>query len=295
MASFSTRLLAWYRNHGRDLPWRNTMDPYAIFMSELMLQQTQVDRVIPLWEEWLRVFPTWQDLAQAKTPQLLHAWAGLGYNRRALYAREAAQEIITQGIPQTEAAWRKLKGVGPYMAAALAAFISHERALVIDTNVRRVMGRVFLGHPFPAPAEDAAIFPLLEEHTPHRGRHWDIPQALMDLASQVCTNTKPACSQCPLRELCHARHLFEAQPDLRKQRQAPRETIREGKDFPDRIYRGRLLAWIREHGPMPIAHLGHKVDPTYTAHDADWIHSMLQRMEKDGLISLEGPIASLAS
>lgn len=295
MLDFSQKMLVWYRHHKRDLPWRTTRDPYAIFMSELMLQQTQVDRVIPLWQSWIKTFPTWNDLAEAPTPTLLHAWAGLGYNRRALYAREAAQAVVKHGIPQQETDWRTLKGVGPYMAAALAAFISHQRTLVIDTNIRRVIGRVFLGIPFPSPLDDQALLPILESHLPQDGAHWDIPQAMMDLASSTCTNTKPACADCPLKDLCKARALFEKQPNLRKQKKISRESIREGKEFPDRIYRGRILTFIREHGPSLASHLGAHIDPSYSVHDQDWVLAMVRRMEKDGLVRLDKGRVSLAT
>lgn len=284
MASFASRVLAWYRKHGRDLPWRHTTNTYAIFMAELMLQQTQVERVIPLWQNWLHTFPDWKALAGASTPELLHAWAGLGYNRRALYAREAAKQIIAHGEPITEAGWQELTGVGPYMAAALAAFINHERALVIDTNIRRVIGRVFLGLPFPPLEADDSIRTILAKELPHRGAHWDIPQALMDIASAVCRNTKPQCAVCPLRADCRARAQFEAHPELRKTRTPSREQVREGKDFPDRIYRGRILAWIREHGATELRHLGAKIDPTYSPRDLEWVQAMIERMQKDGLI-----------
>ena len=108
-----TKLLSWFNRYGRTLPWRFIDDPYHIFVSEIMLQQTQAARVIDFYQAWLKIFPTWESLANAKTPQLLHAWAGLGYNRRALYLREAARQVIEQGVPQSEEAWRTLKGVGP--------------------------------------------------------------------------------------------------------------------------------------------------------------------------------------
>lgn len=284
MTSFASALLAWYRKHGRDLPWRHTTEAYAIFMSELMLQQTQVERVIPLWQNWLKKFPTWNALARAKTPDMLHAWAGLGYNRRALYAREAAKQIAMHGEPSTKDEWQKLKGVGPYMAAALAAFINHQRVIVIDTNIRRVIGRAFLGIPFAPLEADSSIRDVLENELPVRGAHWDIPQALMDLASITCTNTKPHCVTCPLRTHCRARALFEANPGLHKTRKPSREHVREGKDFPDRIYRGRILAWIREHGATELRHLGAKIDPNYSPHDLVWIQAMVERMQKDGLV-----------
>ena len=168
MHPVARRLLAWYALHKRDLPWRKTRDPYRIFVSELMLQQTQVDRVLPKYRAFIGRFRTWRSLADAKTSDLIHAWAGLGYNRRALYARDAAKHVIAYGVPVEETYWRRLKGVGPYMAAALTEFANGKRALVIDTNIRRVIGRVALGRPYPGPADDPRILRALERRSRSR-------------------------------------------------------------------------------------------------------------------------------
>ena len=288
MRSHAQRILSWYAQHGRDLPWRRTTDPYALFMSELMLQQTQVDRVIPLWQNWLKLFPNWKALAEAKTADIIQAWAGLGYNRRALYAREAAQHIKVHGLPSTEVEWLSIKGVGPYMAAALAAFIQHERTLVIDTNIRRVIGRAFLQIAFPAPTDDVAIRTCLASLVPTRGKHWDIPQALMDIASAHCFHRRPDCSHCPLASICLSRQFFLSNPDAKKIQQASREKIHEEKEFPDRIYRGRILKLVREYGKYKIAHLGAQIDPHFSIRDQEWVEKMVQRMLKDGLVEKTG-------
>lgn len=288
MRSQAHVILAWYAKHGRDLPWRKTTDGYAIFMSELMLQQTQVDRVIPLWEHWLKLFPSWKALAEAKTADIIQAWAGLGYNRRALYAREAAKQICSQGLPKNETEWLLIKGVGPYMAAALAAFIQHERTLVIDTNIRRVIGRAFLEIAFPDPKDDDVIRENLESLIPAKGKHWDIPQALMDIASAHCFNRKPDCEHCPLKTSCLSRTFFASHPDAKKVKRASREKIHEEKAFPDRIYRGRILQLVREHGKYEIAHLGAKIDPAFSVRDQEWIERMVARMLKDGLVEKTG-------
>ncbi len=281
------KLSAWYKMHGRDLPWRTTRDGYAIFMSELMLQQTQVERVIPKYEAWLKIFPTWKALAAAKTDTLIHAWAGLGYNRRALFAREAAKQVMLEGEPTDEAGWQTLKGVGPYMAAALAEFVNHQRAVVIDTNVRRVAGRVFFRLPFPSLADDKRIMRVLEQELPRRGAHWDIPQAMMDLANTVCAPKQPRCEACPLRNACKSRAAFLQPQTLQKRtRKKITERIREGKKYPDRIYRGRILALVRTKGQIKLSHVGHAVDETDTLHDESWIEEMTTRLVKDGLLVL---------
>lgn len=286
-------LLAWYRIYKRNLPWRHTKNAYHIFISELMLQQTQVDRVLPKYRAWLRRFPSWTRLANAKTNELIHQWAGLGYNRRALFAREAARDIVKRGIPQNANEWRQLKGVGAYMAAALVACVNHARAIVIDTNIRRVAGRALLGLPYPYLTDDSKIYKALDRVVPMRSSHWLIPQAFMDLGSAICLPTIPRCDICPLQSTCRARHQFLAKRKeatlrlLREQRKKTHvnEMRHPNKKHPDRIYRGRMLAWIRMHGPTRIALLGARIDETYVARaDLTWIRNIVARLIQDGLI-----------
>ena len=286
-----TPLLRWYRANRRDLPWRKTRDGYRIFMSELMLQQTQVDRVIPLYENWLKKFPSWSSLAEASTSDLLHNWAGLGYNRRALYAREAARQVVERGEPKTEEGWRSLKGVGPYMAAALSEFVNHKRAIVIDTNVRRVAGRLLLGLAYPALSDDKRITRALEKATPTSGAHWDVPQAFMDLANSTCHAKIPDCANCPLQKICKARPKFSntrlAETIKTKPRKQVTERMHAEKKFPDRIYRGRILALVRKEELVTLKTLGSRIDETFDPiADADWLRAMAQRLAKDGLIIL---------
>ena len=289
MDSRIASLLRWYRTNRRNLPWRNTRDGYRIFMSELMLQQTQVDRVIPLYENWLKTLPSWSSLAAASTPQLLHNWAGLGYNRRALYAREAARQVVEHGEPKTEEGWRSLKGVGPYMAAALSEFVNHTRAIVIDTNVRRVAGRLLLGLAYPALTDDRRITRALEGATPANGAHWDVPQAFMDLANATCHAKIPDCANCPLQKICKARPKFSSKRLAETVKTKPRMRVTERmhaeKKFPDRIYRGRILALVRKEEKVSLKRLGPRIDETFDPiADTDWLLAMTQRLAKDGLI-----------
>jgi A/G-specific adenine glycosylase len=292
------RLLRWYRTHKRDLPWRRTRDPYRLFISELMLQQTQVERVKGFYVSWIKKFPNWKSLATTDTSDLIHAWAGLGYNRRALFAREAAKQVLARGVPQNEEAWSSLKGVGPYMAAALTEFVNHTRALVIDTNVRRVAGRIFHGIPFPSPKEDAALRRTLEKMTPQRVGHVELPQAFMDLGSTLCLPA-PHCLSCPMKGVCRARKIFYSAQGtakaVNKPKRISRETIREGKKYPDRIYRGKILKIVRERGALPIAHVGHAIDPEFQLKDQTWVEKMVERMAKDGLVQIQKNHISLPS
>jgi A/G-specific adenine glycosylase len=283
-------LLRWYRVHGRVLPWRNAerLSVYGIFISELMLQQTQVPRVIPKYDAWMKRFPTWKRLADARTADLIHAWAGLGYNRRALQARDAARYVVEHKEPRSAEEWRHLKGVGPYMAAALAEFANHERAIVIDTNVRRVAGRVFFGVPHPNPSIDAKLFRALDKIVPERGRHWDIPQAFMDLGSAICSPRAPACASCPLKRVCKAAPLFLSGNAPMRMRTASREKRYAEKPHPDRIYRGRILALVRSHRTLHREKLANNFDPDFDpVRDQDWRNAMIARLVKDGLLAID--------
>ncbi len=171
-------LLAWFAEHGRDLPWRRTQDPYAILVSEVMLQQTQVERVIPRYLAWLERWPTVATLAAAPTADVIREWQGLGYNRRGLNLHRAAQKIATEGWPED---LRQLPGVGPYTAAAVGNFALGRDVLPVDTNVSRIQERT--GHRF----------------SPAAG------QALMDLGATVCLARVPRCGICPLASACPSR------------------------------------------------------------------------------------------
>jgi A/G-specific adenine glycosylase len=171
-------LLAWFREHGRDLPWRRTRDPYAILVSEVMSQQTQVERVVPRWQRWLERWPTVKELAAAPAGEVIREWQGLGYNRRALALHRAAQQVAAGGWP---ADLTELAGVGRYTADAVACFAFDRPVLPVDVNIRRVSERT--GHSFsPAAA-----------------------QALMDLGKAVCLARVPRCGACPLADACPSR------------------------------------------------------------------------------------------
>ena len=171
-------LLTWYRANGRDLPWRKTKDPYAILVSEVMAQQTQVDRVVPRWERWLVRWPTVEALAEASAADVIREWQGLGYNRRALSLHRAAQHVAAHGWPDD---LTELPGVGRYTADAVACFALGRDVLPVDVNVRRVQERT--GHTFTAAAA----------------------QALMDLGATVCLARIPRCDICPLAKGCPSR------------------------------------------------------------------------------------------
>jgi A/G-specific adenine glycosylase len=204
---FRTRLLAWYRRHGRDLPWRATDDPYHILVSEMMLQQTQVDRVLPKYYEWLARFPSLAVLADAPEADVTSTWRPLGYNIRPTRLQSIAREAVTRfggQLPSDEETLLSFKGIGRYTAAAIRSFAFGARAAILDTNVARVLFRVFIAEGDPkSHTMKARLWRLSEALVPHR-HVFDFNQALMDLGATVCTARKPRCPVCPLARMCRS-------------------------------------------------------------------------------------------
>lgn len=202
---FRTTLLAWYRKQGRDLPWRKTADPYHILVSEVMLQQTQVDRVLPKYLEWLEKYPSLHALAEASEEDVVETWRPLGYNIRPRRLHAIAREAVTNyggQLPSDEATLRSFKGIGPYTAGAVLSFAFGRRAAILDTNVARVLHRVFVGHGDPkSHAAQRHLWEISRAVLPVR-HVFDFNQALMDLGALVCTARKPRCLTCPMLRRC---------------------------------------------------------------------------------------------
>jgi A/G-specific adenine glycosylase len=231
-------LLDWYARVRRPLPWRFTDDPYAILVSEVMLQQTQAARVVPYYERFLARFPDPGALAAAAPAEVLAAWSGLGYNRRALQLQRAAAHVVAHGWPCDAAGLRALPGVGPYTAAAVASFAFGEQVACVDTNVRRVVERV--GRP-----------PALPD-----GRAADVNQAMMELGATVCTARAPRCEACPVAPGCDASRA--GGPAV-----APRARPGAGRaprfEDTDRYLRGRVVAALLA-GEAPPRDAGRVLD-----------------------------------
>ncbi len=216
--TFRTQLLAWYDAHARDLPWRRSKDPYRVWLSEIMLQQTRVAAVIGHYHEFLRRFPTVEKLARAREASVLAAWSGLGYYRRARMLHAAAKVVVRERggkFPQTAEELRELPGVGRYTAAAIASIAFGQAAAVVDGNVERVLqrfsGRQLAGEEFWQAADG-----LLD-----RARPGDFNQAMMELGATMCTPRAPACPTCPVVELCATRGEMPrgAKPARQKKRE----------------------------------------------------------------------------
>lgn len=204
---FRRKLAAWYRKAARDLPWRRTRDPYAVLVSEFMLQQTQVARVLEYYEPFLSRYPTVRHLARARPATVREAWDGLGYYRRAANLHRLAREVVARHggeIPRASEDLRRLPGVGAYTAGAVSTFAFERPAAAVDTNVARVLGRVFRGRDGVKGAAGAkAVTRLAEELQPRGGgAAWTFNQALMELGALVCTARAPRCGECPVRSLC---------------------------------------------------------------------------------------------
>lgn len=251
-------VLAWYGEVARDLPWRRTDDPYAILVSEVMLQQTQVARVVPRFEAWIGRWPTAEALAAADRRDVLGAWVGLGYNSRAVRLQDACAAVAAGGWPTDAKGLRALPGIGPYTAAAVASFAFGERIAAVDTNVVRIGARLGLGRPDELLPDD------------DRAATWN--QAAMELGATVCRARTADCPRCPAARWCRSAGRVVVPP------RAARGT-RERFEDSDRFVRGRIVAALTGGAAWPDA-----VDPGR-------IERALDGLARDGLVvrTAEGP------
>jgi A/G-specific adenine glycosylase len=257
-------LLAWYERVRRPLPWRETRDPYALLVSEVMLQQTQAARVVPYYEAFLAAFPTPAALAAARPADVLRAWSGLGYNRRALALQRAAREVEQRGWPRD---LTELPGVGPYTAAAVASFAFGAQVAAVDTNVRRVVERRDGVRRGPA-ALAARAAELLPD-----GSAGEFNQAMMELGATVCRPRRPDCGACPVSEGCASAGRAEA-PGARR---AAAERFEDS----DRWARGRIVAALVAGEPPPALDRARRERA-----EAGLLHDGLAVRRPDGALAL---------
>lgn len=299
VARVRSSLLQWYAAEQRDLPWRSSSDPYAILVSEIMLQQTQVDRVMPKYFQFLAAFPTLADLAAASTADVISVWVPLGYNRRAVSLQSIARQVMAEydgRIPDTIDELLKLKGVGRYTAGAVACFAYHKQVATVDTNIRRVLHRIFLGLEQPeAKLNDAGMLSLAEQVLPP-GEAYNWNQALMDLGATICTSANPQCTSCPLQTECRAYaemsqySLFPSGTVLRQLRKvAEKKASYETQPFKstNRYFRGRVVDLLRSNPPdqrIPLSILGPQIKPDYSEADLPWLQKLVDGLTKDGLV-----------
>lgn len=275
MSSLEEAIVNWFAVNKRDLPWRNST-PWGVMVSEFMLQQTPVLRVLPKWNEWMLRWPTPQDLASASTAEVITAWGRLGYPRRALRLHECAKIIsrdFNGKVPETEEKLRGLPGIGDYTAAAIAAFAFNARSLVLDINIRRLFARALEGVEAPSASpsnqerrDRAELIPINNAHV------W--AAATMELGALLCTSRNPKCDQCPLASMCQWKALGYPASDL------PRRT--QGWHGTDRQCRGVIVQALRENPVLD------KRELEKLWHDESQIEKALTSLIKDGLISLNG-------
>jgi A/G-specific adenine glycosylase len=285
LARIRDGLLGWFQEHARDLPWRRTRDPYAILVSEVMLQQTQVDRVLPYYTQFLERFPTVEDLANAATSDVIRIWSGLGYNRRAVNLQRAARAIVEEHesvFPDDPADLKKLPGIGSYTAGAIAAF-AHERDVAfLDTNMRRVVSRVIFGTESTRESEAIEAANALVP----AGHGWTWNQALIEFGALQCTARRPACIICPLRDDCAAYPTMQV--TLRRKSSSTRQAKTEPFESTSRFYRGRIVEALRalpedEPTGIPLAELGPKVREGFTLENLPWLRDLVNDLQRDGL------------
>ena len=277
-------LLSWYRVHGRhELPWRKTRDPYRVLVSELMLQQTQVRRVIPKYEAFIARFPTMADLAAADRRDLLLLWQGLGYNSRAVRLHALAKAVRASGaMPDTIEELRSLPGIGPYTAGAVMIFAYDTPAASVDVNVSRVLSRIFVQPdttPRPDELQDLASTLITMSGKPH---NWQ--SALMDFGSGVCTAREPRCVGCPLRTVCKTRGI---RPQEQQQEKQP------AFYGSSRWWRGQILKHLLQ-GQSNTTGLLDAIKDDANADDAQRFEAALRTMAKEGLIVVQRGRCSLA-
>lgn len=294
MKLLQQRLLDWYERNGRDhLPWRQTRDPYAILVSEFMLQQTQVDRVLPKYEAFIDRFPTFAALAEASTADILRLWKGLGYNSRAVRLKQIAKEIIERfdgQMPSNETELRSLPGIGPYTVAAIRAFAFDLDDAAIDTNVRRVVHRVLHGLEHPPIAALSRLDADAHDLVPHgRGHDWN--SAMMDLGSSICTARAPKCLLCPLQQVCAAAPIdavaLERARNTHARPRSPEQVLPFERTT--RYARGRIIDRLRELPPgkrISLLDL-HRDLQALVGRTPEEIERLALALERDGLVDVD--------
>ncbi len=294
-------LLAWYRGHGRaNLPWRTVRDPYYTLVSEFMLQQTQVDRVVPKFLAFIERFPTLAALAASSTAEVLRLWQGLGYNSRAIRLRAVAVEIVERfggAMPRDADALRSLPGIGPYTVAAIRAFGFDEDDAPIDTNIRRIVHRLCFGIEYPALANAKAIDARARElAAPGEAHDWN--SALMDLGATLCTARAPKCLLCPLHAACAAAPIDATLLDARRREHAKKPSPQNAIPFErtTRYARGRIVDRLRSLAPgerISLLDLHRDLQPLLPERPLEELERLVTVLERDGLVACDGAYIAL--
>ncbi len=280
-------LLSWFDENARDLPWRRTRDPWSILVSEVMLQQIQVKRAIPFYERFLKRFPTVRALAEAPLSDAIRVWGDLGRYRRVVNLHRTARIVVEDHggqIPSDPDALLKLPGIGPYTAGAVACFAYERDVPFYDTNMHRVLHRVFFGPDVPAAtAKPKEVTDLAAGLVPP-GRGWAWNQAVMEFGALRCTARRPACEGCPLHDHCKARpKIHKALAGLPR---AERDASGPKYEDTNRYLRGRVLARLREEanpGGLPLPELARLLRENATDVEPVRLKAVVESLERDGL------------
>jgi A/G-specific adenine glycosylase len=289
-------LLRWHDAHALQAPWRASGDPYASLVAAVMAQQTQMSRVLPSYERFVAAFPTLEALARASSGDVIRAWAGMGYNQRAVRLHRAARQIASSGWPRTAAELARIDGIGPFTAAVVASFAFGEAAACIDTNVRRVLGRIAGDETIDGAALRGLAHASIAREAPAQ---WN--QALMDYGAVVCTS-RPKCDACVVRRWCAsseryadggAKRVGEEREAYRAARRVKREPPFEGST---RFFRGRIIDALRAAPPgkgVRIDALPSLIANDHTLPSPDELRAMLDALMAQGLAVVCGDIVSL--
>lgn len=297
LGQFRKRLLRWYSQHRRNLPWRHTHDPYRILISEVMLQQTQVAKVIERYKRWLKHFPTVQHLAQARSSDVLREWSGLGYNRRALALHHTAKKIMDecQGqFPRDVMALQRFNGIGKYTAHAIASFAFRKRVPLVDTNIKRVLGRIFFGYKkLERLRDDETVFwELSNKVVASSASVYELNQGLMDVGAMICTAKQPKCQVCPMRTICKSYPaILTASPDRLRVKTKRIEPLFFGQ--PRRIWRGRILRYLHSNQSSTLTEIGRALQTDWTSSRLPWLKNVVQTLEKDRMVIVHGTTVAL--
>ncbi|HEX3723965.1 MAG TPA: A/G-specific adenine glycosylase [Nitrolancea sp.] len=290
LAALRDELFAWYRQNGRDLPWRRTRDPYRILVAEVMLQQTQVDRIVPRYHAFLDRFPTFAALATAPTADVIREWSGLGYNRRAVNLQRTAQAVIERhdGImPHNLRQLLDLPGIGPYTAGAIACFAYEQDTGFFDTNIRRVLHRIFFGPELPKERVSTRELQALAEAIVPTGKGYEWNQSLMELGAVQCTARRPACLTCPVQSHCRA--FPTIQTVIATLPKGTRKKKEEPFSGSTRYYRGRTIEALRDLDDgetLDLTALGPLVRDDFSGEHLVWLRELVQGLSRDGLAQI---------
>lgn len=294
IAFLQAALLRWFDENRRDLPWRHTRDPYAILVSEVMLQQIQVARAIPFYLAFLDRFPTLDALATAPLADAIRVWGDLGRYRRVVNLHRTAQLIAAEHggvVPRAVDVLRRLPGVGPYTAGAVACFAYEDPVAFLDTNMRRVLRRFFLGAAVEESTTVSKIVLRLAEAAVPADRTWEWNQGLMEFGALHCTARRPRCDSCPVQARCSAFSEIGTEVSTRRPRSAHGSPPFRYEES-NRYYRGRVLARLREHSPeddvgIPLRELGPQVRTDFGEEHLPWLSEVVASLRKDGLAVAE--------